>query len=199
MKKIIITSCAALAIFGATSCGDDFLSVEPSSSVPIDGYYNSESRIMEAVTAAYDPLQWYDYFSGWAPLSLVYDCMSDDVYVGGGSTSDQGELHLISQYLSDPIKTIAGAWTTSYSGINRSNLVIADVEASEMGETDKKKLIAEARVLRAWYYSVLWKLWGNVPYYDVNLTFPYIAEQKTAKEVYDLIEADLADVLDSAA
>ena len=142
MKKIIITSCAALAIFGATSCGDDFLSVEPSSSVPIDGYYNSESRIMEAVTAAYDPLQWYDYFSGWAPLSLVYDCMSDDVYVGGGSTSDQGELHLISQYLSDPIKTIAGAWTTSYSGINRSNLVIADVEASEMGETDKKKLIA---------------------------------------------------------
>lgn len=197
MKKIIITSCAALAIFGATSCGDDFLSVEPSSSVPIDGYYNSESRIMEAVTAAYDPLQWYDYFSGWAPLSLVYDCMSDDVYVGGGSTSDQGELHLISQYLSDPIKTIAGAWTTSYSGINRSNLVIADVEASEMGETDKKKLTAEARVLRAWYYSVLWKLWGNVPYYDVNLTFPYIAEQKTAKEVYDLIEADLADVLDS--
>ena len=43
MKKIIIASCAALAIFGATSCGDDFLSVEPSSSVPIDGYYNSES------------------------------------------------------------------------------------------------------------------------------------------------------------
>ena len=94
MKKIITISCVALTLFGATSCGDDFLSVDPSSSVPIDGYYNTESRIMEAVTAAYDPLQWYDYFSGWAPLSLVYDCMSDDVYVGGGSTSDQGEIHL---------------------------------------------------------------------------------------------------------
>ena len=77
MKKIITISCVALTLFGATSCGDDFLSVDPSSSVPIDGYYNTESRIMEAVTAAYDPLQWYDYFSGWAPLSLVYDCVSD--------------------------------------------------------------------------------------------------------------------------
>lgn len=197
MKKILATCLAALTLAGTTACGDDFLSVEPSSSIPIDGYYNSESRIMEAVTAAYDPLQWYDYFDGWAPLCLVYDCMSDDVYVGGGSTSDQGEIHLISQYLSDPIKTIGGAWTTSYSGINRSNLVIADAEASDMAEADKQKFIAEARVLRAWYYSVLWKLWGNVPYYDVNLSFPYIAEQKKASEVYALVEADLAEVIDS--
>jgi SusD family. len=152
---------------------------------------------MESVVAAYDPLQWYDYFGGWAPLALVYDSMSDDVYVGGGSTSDQGEIHLISQYLSDPIKSIGGAWTASYSGINRSNLVIANAEKIDMPEADKKKFIAEARVLRAWYYSVLWKLWGNVPYYDVNLTFPYIAEQKTASEVYNLVEAELADVLDS--
>lgn len=198
MKKIIIISLAALTMTGAMSCGDDFLSVEPSSSLGIDGYYNSESRIMEALTAAYDPLQWYDYFQGWAPLSLVYDCMSDDVYVGGGSTSDQGELHLISQYQSDPIKTIGGAWTTSYSGINRSNNVIQDVETvEEISDGAKQMFKAEARVLRAWYYSVLWKLWGNVPYYDVNLTFPYIAEQKTAREVYDRIEADLADVIDS--
>lgn len=196
MKKIIITCCAALAMLGVTSCGDSFLSVNPSSSMGIDGYYNSESRIMESVTAAYDPLQWYDYFEGWAPLSMVYDCMSDDVYVGGGNTSDQGEIHLISQYLSDPIKSISGAWITSYSGINRSNLVIANAEEIDMPEADKAKFIAEARVLRAWYYSVLWKLWGNVPYYDVNLTYPYIAEQKTAKEIYTLIEADLADVID---
>lgn len=197
MKKIIIICGLALTIFGATSCGDDFLSVDPPSSVAIDGYYNSEGRLMESVTAAYDPLQWYDYFGGWAPLSFVFDSMSDDVYVGGSGTTDQSQIHLISQYLSDPNNSISGAWTTSYSGINRSNLVIANVEQIEMSENDKKKFIAEARVLRAWYYSVLWKLWGNIPYYDVNLTFPYIAEQKTVKEVYDLIEADLADVIDS--
>lgn len=197
MKKIIIICGFAFAMLGATSCGDDFLSVDPPSSVAIDGYYNSEGRLMESVTAAYDPLQWYDYFGGWAPLSFVYDSMSDDVYVGGSGTSDQSQIHLISQFLSDPNNSISGAWTTSYSGINRSNLVIANAEQIEMSENDRKKFIAEARVLRAWYYSVLWKLWGNIPYYDVNLTFPYIAEQKTVKEVYDIIEADLADVIDS--
>lgn len=198
MKKIIITCCAALGMLGTTSCGDSFLSVDPPSSVPIDGYYTTESRLMEAVTAAYDPLQWYDYFAGWAPLNLVFDSMSDDLYVGGGSTSDQSQIHLISQFKSDPINTIGGAWTGSYSGINRSNLVIANVEEVEgLSEADKKKYIAEARVLRAWYYSVLWKLWGNVPFFDKNLTFPYIAEQKTANEIYALMEADLAEVLDS--
>ncbi|MDU1906045.1 MAG: RagB/SusD family nutrient uptake outer membrane protein [Dysgonomonas sp.] len=197
MKKLIIICGAALAMLGATSCGDDFLSVDPSSKLPVDGYYNSESRIMESVVAAYQPLQWYDYYKGWAPLCLVYDSMSDDVYVGGGNTTDQSQIHLISQYLCDPINNIGGAWSASYTGINRCNLIIDYVEKAEVSETDRQKFIAEARVLRAWYYSVLWKLWGNVAYYDVNLTYPYIAEQKTAKEIYDLIEADLAEVLDS--
>lgn len=197
MKKII-TCGIILTMFGATSCGDDFLSVEPSSKLPVDGYYDSQSRIMESVVAAYQPSQWYDYYRGWAPLSFLYDCMSDDVYVGGSNTSDQGQLHLISQYLSDPNNSIAGAWSASYTGINRSNLIIKYVNEMEMAEADRNKFIAEARVLRAWYYSVLWKLWGgNVPYYDVNLEYPYIAEQKTATEIYNMIEADLADVLDS--
>lgn len=197
MKKTIITCGIALAMFGVTSCGDDFLSVEPSSKLPVDGYYNSQSRIMESVTAAYQPLQWYDYYQGWAPLSFVYDCMSDDVYVGGGNTGDQGQLHLISQYLSDPNNSIGGAWSASYTGINRSNLIMQYVNEMEMPETDRKKFIAEARVLRAWYYCTLWKLWGNIPYYDTNLEFPYIAEQKSATDIYNLMEADLAEILDS--
>jgi hypothetical protein len=197
MKKIMIICGFALTMLGTTSCGDDFLSVEPPSKLPVDGYYNSESRIMQSVTAAYQPGQWYDYYQGWAPLSFLYDCMGDDVYVGGGNTSDQGQLHLISQYLSDPNNSVGGAWSASYTGINRSNLIIDYVEKAEMPEPDKKKFIAEAHVLRAWYYSVLWKLWGNIPYYDVNLTFPYIAKQQKAGEIYKLIEADLADVIDS--
>jgi len=197
MKKIIITCGIALTMLGATSCGDDFLSVDPASQMYLDEYYNTQSRIMESVTASYQPSQWYDYYRGWAPLSFVYDSMGDDIYVGGGSTSDQGQIHLISQYLSDPNNTIAGAWGASYTGINRTNLVMQYVNGMEMGETDKKKFLAEARVLRAWYYCVLWKLWGNIPYYDVNLVYPYIAEQKTAQEVYDIMEADLAEILDS--
>ena len=53
MKKFTLYSFAALALMlGTASCGDDFLSVEPSSSLPIDGYYTTESRMMESAVAA---------------------------------------------------------------------------------------------------------------------------------------------------
>ncbi len=67
MKKII-TCGIILTMFGATSCGDDFLSVEPSSKLPVDGYYDSQSRIMESVVAAYQPSQWYDYYRGMGTI-----------------------------------------------------------------------------------------------------------------------------------
>ena len=200
MKKIKLYTLAAVAfMFGATSCTEDFLTEEPSSKLPIDGYYNTNARIMEAAVAAYDPMQWFDYFAGWAPLSLVWDSMSDDVYVGGGSTTDQSQIHLISQYKSDPRNSIDGAWTTCYSGINRSNRLITDATESNLPESDKNAYIAEGRAMRAWYYLVLWKTWGNVPFYTENLQFPYIADQLSADEVYERIAADLEGALDSKA
>lgn len=199
MKKFTLYSFAALTLMlGTASCGDDFLSVEPSSSLPIDGYYTTESRMMESAVAAYDPMQWYDYFGGWAPLSLVWDAMADDMYVGGGNTSDQSQIHLISQYKSDPRNNIDGAWTTSYSGINRSIRLIDNAKASDLSDDKKALFIAEGRAMRAWYYLVLWKTWGNIPFYEENLTsLPYLADQLTVDQVYEKVVADLESVLDS--
>lgn len=199
MKKFTLYSFAALTLMlGTASCGDDFLSVEPSSSLPIDGYYTTESRMMESAVAAYDPMQWYDYFGGWAPLSLVWDAMADDMYVGGGNTSDQSQIHLISQYKSDPRNNIDGAWTTSYSGINRSIRLIDNAKVSDLSDDKKALFIAEGRAMRAWYYLVLWKTWGNIPFYEENLTsLPYLADQLTVDQVYEKVVADLESVLDS--
>ena len=199
MKKFTLYSFAALALMlGTASCGDDFLSVETSSSLPIDGYYTTESRMMESAVAAYDPMQWYDYFGGWAPLSLVWDAMADDMYVGGGNTSDQSQIHLISQYKSDPRNNIDGAWTTSYSGINRSIRLIDNAKDSDLSDDKKALFIAEGRAMRAWYYLVLWKTWGNIPFYEENLTsLPYLADQLTVDQVYEKVVVDLESVLDS--
>ena len=189
---------AASFLFGLTSCGEDFLTEEPASSISIDEYYKTYSQILESAVAAYDPMHWYDYFAGWAPLNLVWDCMGDDIYVGGSSTSDQAEIHLISQYRSDATMTIGGAWTTSYSGINRSIRLIDNASNStQITEDQRNVFVAEGRVLRAWYYLVLWKTWGNIPYYEQNLTAPYLARQYKANEVYDAVVSDLEEVLDS--
>lgn len=201
MKKIKLYSSLAVAALslGLTSCGDDFLTEEPSSKLPLDGYYTTKARVMEAATAAYHPMQWFDYFGGWAPLNIVWDSMGDDMYVGGSGTSDQGQIHLISQFKSDPLNTIGGAWTTAYSGINRSIRLIDDANGADLSEEDRKAFVAEGSTLRAWYYLVLWKLWGNIPFYMENLTFPYIAEQKSYTDVYEIIIEDLESVIESKA
>ena len=199
MKKNKLYTFVALALMlGTTSCGDSFLTEEPSSKLPLDGYYNSEARCLESAVAAYHPMQWFDYFGGWAPLNIVWDSMGDDLYVGGSGTSDQGQIHLISQFRSDPRNTIGGAWTTAYSGINRSIRLIDNAKGCEgLDETTRKAFVAEGSTLRAWYYLVLWKLWGNIPLYMENLTLPYIAEQKSATEVYNTIIENLEQVIDS--
>lgn len=200
MKKIFIGCCAALMALGTTSCGDDFLSVEPSSKVELDSYYNSKSRVFEAVIAAYDPLQWFDYSDGWAPLDFVFDAMSDDVLVGGGHAQDQEEIHLISKFTSNSNKVISGAWGTCYSGINRCNMAIGAItNLASLSDADRNLYLSEIKVLRAYYYTLLWKLWGNVPYYEENLSFPYIKEQSKADEVYANIESTLREVIDAKA
>lgn len=199
MKRIKLYSLVAAGLFmgATTSCGDDFLSVEPSSSILYDGYYDTQARMMEAATAAYAPMQWYDYFSGWAPLSMISDVMGDDLYVGGSNVTDQSQIHLISQFKSDPRNNIDGAWVTSYSGINRSIHLIDNAKTCPLSEAEKNLFIAEGRTLRAWYYLTLWKLWGNIPYYEENLTEPYTAPQLSADEIYNKVIVDLEDVINS--
>lgn len=198
VKNIYLYGVMASMTCYFSSCNDNFLSVEPASSLPIEGYYNTKAHIEEAVTAAYAPLAWYDYYNGWCPLFLVSDAQGDDIYVGGGSNTDQVEIHMASQYKSTSLMNFKGAWTTSYSGINRANWVIKDAEeAKELSEAEKAGYIAEARTIRAFYYLQLWKFWGNVPYYVKNLEFPFIAEQLSANDVYSKVIAELEDVIKS--
>ena len=94
MKKnrLYTFAAAILLASGLVSCGDSFLTEEPASSVPITGYYTDNAKMIEAMAAAYDPMQWFDYYNGWFPLNLAWDAASDDIYPGGSDTSDQGYL-----------------------------------------------------------------------------------------------------------
>lgn len=195
-KYIIIFSLFISALLG--SCSDDFLEVESASSVLIDDYYTTEARIFEALVAAYDPLSWTDYAWGqMVQLNLVSDVMSDDVYVGGNDQGDQPHLHKMFNYEATPEIVCADLWTTLYSGVKRANAVMEympDVE--EISDENKALYIAEAKVLRAYYYIWLWKLWGNLPYYEVNLENPYTTPQLDADDVYTGIVTTLEEAIE---
>ena len=196
MKKIII-AISALAVLLMSSCTKDFVTVNHNSSEPQSEYYMNESRMFEGLVAAYDPLKWYDYFYQYTDIQMMADIMADDVYCGGSNDGDQPSLVKIHYYTSTPTEIVDVPWTVSYSGINRCCHVLENVDKVP-GMSDQSKTLykAEATLLKAYYYTVLWKFWGSVPYYDVNLLAPYTAPQLSADEVYNNIVTRIEEVID---
>ena len=199
MKKLIIISSIVISALSLNSCTDNFLTVKSASQLLADGtYYNTKAHLTEALVAAYDPLKWFDYsFGQYENLSFVSDVMSDDVMAGGGNENDCLYLHKMGNYSALSTSVISNSWTIGYSGVNRSNIVLQFIDnAADMTDAEKAEYKAEATILRSFYYKVLWKYWGNIPYYEKNLTSPYLCKQSTHDEIYEKIAVAIETIID---
>lgn len=195
--KHIAASLMATA-FLATGCSDSFLEITSPTQEFIDTYYTTDAHIQEAVVAAYDPLHWTDWgMNEYNPVTLMSDIMADDLWIGGQDRTDNQAWHLMMNFEAIPTNVIKGLWSVAYSGVKRSNDVLTYLEWAGENVTTENRAYYTAQVLtlRALYYNWLWKFWGNIPYYDVNLTAPYLAEQLPADQIYEKIIADLDNVI----
>ena len=201
MKKIYYILAAALLSVTISSCGEKWLAADPHSQMNIGDYYTTEARIKEALVATYDPLQWFDWNgSQYSPIPLIYEVMADDIYPGGADVNDNRQYHLMFDFIAEPTSVCNSVWTIAYSGVKRANAVYEFMDGvTGISEENKKLFLAEASVLRAYYYCQIWKLWGNVPYYTKNLLPPYICEQSEADEVYANVIADLEAAIEGEA
>ena len=182
------------AAFLMTGCSESFLELESKTQETVDTYFTTDAHIQEAVVAAYDPLHWTDWaMSQYNPVCIMSDIMADDIWVGGADKNDNQYWHLMMNYEALPTNCMTGLWTDAYSGVKRCNDVLTYIGWAGDNLTTEHATYYEAqvRVLRVFYYNWLWKFWGNIPYYETNLTSPYIAEQITADQVYEKIVTDL--------
>ena len=168
--------------------------MDPTTEIPEKDYYDDYETLLKGLMAAYAPLQWPDFvFGEYGPLAFVSDVMSDDVRVGGANETDIPYLQLMRKFSATPNHTPSVLWVVLYSGVYRANTVLQYVDTAEgMSGATRSRIKAEAYALRAYYYTWLWKLFGNVPYYDRNPTGPdYLIDQLTADGVYAKIIGDL--------
>lgn len=190
-KNNIIMIGLLLAGMLLTSCSDSFLESEPQTKAALEEYFSTKEHIQEALNAAYNPMHTYDYNvdqdgdGQYTPL-IFSDLMADIMFVGAADPTDQEIWHLAANYSSTPLNAIFNIWNVSYKGIKRANDVIyyLDEAGDKLSASEKNAIAAEARVLRAWYYCLLWKFYGNVPYFQKALTLPYHADQLTADDIY---------------
>jgi hypothetical protein len=122
-KNLILTVAAALVL--TTACTEKFLTVEHNSAMPLEEYFNTEGHLAEALVAAYDPLEWFDWCAGqYNPLNIMSDIMADQIWVGGADRSDNAYWHLMMNYEALPTNCMSGIWSDAYSGVKRCNDVL---------------------------------------------------------------------------
>lgn len=195
MKKYkFLSIIGALAtILSFSSCGDDFLTASPTEKQEA-GTPVTEFALLANLGSAYQILLFDSYAdNNYNGVLLVSDLRSDDIYKGGGDAGDQGQLYKLSQFTSTAAETVGGLWNIYFTGLSRCNNVInLSSNAAGIDEAKLEQYKAEAHFLRAYYVHLLWKLWGNIPYYEKALIEPpHMAKQLTADEVYQKIMADI--------
>jgi len=195
MKTYIksILSLAALCTCAA-GCGNKFLEVENPTAAPIEEYFTTVEHLEEAAIAAYDPLEWTDWDgSQYSPLTIMSDIMADQIWVGGSDKTDNQHWHMLMNFEATSNYTITNLWSTAYSGVKRCNDVLEYIgwTTDFDNDDDPKMFEAHARVLRVYYYSWLWKFWGNIPYFEENLEEPFRADQLDHDTVYENMMTDL--------
>ncbi len=196
---------AIVAFAGMTvSCGDDFLTSN-STQQPLAGAAATEGAVLSYLGSAYQILLHDSYANqNYNSIVLMSDLRSDDIYKGGGDASDQSTLYSLSLFRISPSESLSGLWSIYFTGIARCNNTIIACENAVGFDSDvaKARLAqykAEALFLRAYYTHLLWKFFGNVPYFTEPLTGEtnYMAPQYSADEIYGFIMADIDAIGDN--
>jgi hypothetical protein len=90
--------------------------------------------------------------------------------------------------------TVNANWRNAYTFINTCNGVIDNAPDVPLPDATKKRMVAEAKFIRANYYFILAQFWGDV---TLNKTFQAVpstsATRDPLSEVYDFIIQDLTD------
>ena len=200
MKKNNISIIAGVFAASMTlvSCGDSFLDVKNPTGEPLEEYYTNETTLNEALTAAYAPLHWPDWDgTAYNDLTVDAEILGDDFWVGGSSITDNQHWHKLFNFEADGNNTLATLWGDFYSGIKRCNDAIKYASWGGASESFTRSMEMQARLLRVYYYNILWHYYGNVPFYLENLSMPYTAPQLTADEIYDRLLPELEEIIAS--
>lgn len=197
MKHKIAAIAVVLAMGISWSCGDDFLELEPKLSVTDASAYETEADAFTAMVAVYNCL----VVQPWNHVPTQSDIFSDDAYTGGepgggmGQWQDQ-EISII------PTENAAALdlWGKLYSGIYRANYFFYKEGGIEWKDENlRKRLNAEVRFLRAYFYWDLLRHYGWVPVYLSYI--PDVTEyggtaQSTPSELFDIVGSELMTAIE---
>ncbi len=192
-KYLGIGTLAVLALFSSCS---GFLEQEPANYVSDRSAITNASSAESALNGAYHVLGASEYYGGryfYAGINLA-----------GGDITWTGSYNFYYDFntrqYSAENQLVAKSWYGIYAAVNQANQVIDNTHVlSDVPETEKKRIVAEATVIRSLAFFDLARTWGNVPIVKQATTSPTQFDgikQTQAKNVYADIVNDVLSVYD---
>lgn len=194
MKRYIYILITTLFV---ASCSD-FLDIRPEGTTPADGLdYTKSENIFKPVSAAYASLRSGNVHA--FPYICAFEITSDNADKGSSPEDNPTALSL-DNFTFDASNTLVNdLWVGYYDVVSAANNAISQMSLfrNAIQNAQTKVYIdqceAEARVIRAYAYFNLTRMFGSVPLVDTLLTADQLAaiKQASSEELYEFISDDL--------
>ncbi|MGC9343984.1 MAG: RagB/SusD family nutrient uptake outer membrane protein [Bacteroidales bacterium] len=156
MKNILLSLSIILLVI-TPSC-EEYLEVDPSSSLLAEQAFTSKNDIVYGINGCYDAFQFSGYYG--RTLININDLAADNAY-NGGTILEYGQVN--NNNILEDNALIEGIWADIYTAINRVNTIIDILDDVEITPEEKAEFEAELRFLRALHYYNLSTHFGEVP------------------------------------
>ena len=181
--KLFILSAAVTAL---SSCRGDLLDTVPYDKAASNSMWSNENFCELGVAGVYSELR-EDYVAKKAYELEAFcasgSCRDNDYPILAGTASIGSDL--FSDY-----------WRQHYEGVQRANDAIQHLAEAPVPDAFKNKLIAEVKVLRAFFYYKLNAVFRGVPYYDEPIPVTEAKKPRNSEaEVWEGCIKDLTDAI----
>lgn len=197
MKNKILIFCITFSLLILFGC-ESALERTPDSQITLDKVLSNYGRSQGLLDAAYGEI----YLSR-DQISFVhntFDALTDNAF--WAANYNAYEWHNGSLSLSNPVINWPWAspgeqlWPDFWRGIRLANNAIKYLPLSTaITEQERNTWIAEARVLRCWYYMNLMEFYGPVPWVEEPFDANYGSWNELARPTYDELSTKISDEL----
>ncbi|MDX9848145.1 MAG: RagB/SusD family nutrient uptake outer membrane protein [Tenuifilaceae bacterium] len=184
-----------------TNC-EDFLNIRPEGTVPTTGIdYSKVENVFLPISASYAKLR--SYGAHVFPYIGAFEIASDNADKGS-TPEDNPTMKELDDLTYQPTNgLINDLWMAYFDIVSGANYAIHEMpkfEETLLNANDKQYAMqcqGEAKVIRAYAYFNLTRLFGRVPIIDTTLSSEQLASvsQATTQQLYEFIEKDLEEAI----
>lgn len=198
MKKIL-NLLALAAVLGTSTACTDILDTAPYDKLSSGTMWTTEESVDQGVIGVYYSLQrpfHGDKFIGAKAMIGYYGYDA----LGMAGQGEYGMQNLFTKSVNPSNGFFLKTWQWMYDGVHRANAAIAGIQNAPINDAKKARLVAECKVLRAFFYDRLNILFGNgglgVPLYTEPVNPSECNKgQSTEQEVWAQVIQDLSDAI----